>query len=134
MEHYREIKPVLNKLSKYNVFDNLDVISNYVRSIISGQERSTIKDVENPEYNAIELYFADFLIINSILYCTELPGELSLRKQNDRYKIFKPVAELNYKVHKMQSEKEAHLQSSVFKLSKDLIDSIHEEGIVAYTS
>ena len=30
--------------------------------------------------------------------------------------------------------KEAHLQSSVFKLSKDLIDSIHEEGIVAYTS
>lgn len=106
MEHYREIKPVLNKLSKYNVFDNLDVISNYVRSIISGQERSTIKDVENPEYNAIELYFADFLIINSILYCTELPGELSLRKQNDRYKIFKPVAELNYKVHKMQSEKE----------------------------
>ena len=31
-------------------------------------------------------------------------------------------------------EKAAHLQSSVFKLSKDLIDSIHEEGIVAYTS
>ena len=30
--------------------------------------------------------------------------------------------------------KRAHLQSSVFKLSKDLIDSIHEEGIVAYTS
>ena len=31
-------------------------------------------------------------------------------------------------------EKWAHLQSSVFKLSKNLIDSIHEEGIVAYTS
>ena len=31
-------------------------------------------------------------------------------------------------------DKKAHLQSSVFKLSKDLIDSIHEEGIVAYTS
>ena len=31
-------------------------------------------------------------------------------------------------------KKLAHLQSSVFKLSKDLIDSIHEEGIVAYTS
>ena len=31
-------------------------------------------------------------------------------------------------------ENMAHLQSSVFKLSKDLIDSIHEEGIVAYTS
>ena len=32
------------------------------------------------------------------------------------------------------TENMAHLQSSVFKLSKDLIDSIHEEGIVAYTS
>lgn len=32
------------------------------------------------------------------------------------------------------AENPAHLQSSVFKLSKDLIDSIHEEGIVAYTS
>ena len=32
------------------------------------------------------------------------------------------------------SDNLAHLQSSVFKLSKDLIDSIHEEGIVAYTS
>ena len=34
----------------------------------------------------------------------------------------------------MTTKKTAHLQSSVFKLSKDLIDSIHEEGIVAYTS
>ena len=34
----------------------------------------------------------------------------------------------------MLAIKKAHLQSSVFKLSKDLIDSIHEEGIVAYTS
>ena len=33
-----------------------------------------------------------------------------------------------------EGQKWAHLQSSVFKLSKDLIDSIHEEGIVAYTS
>ena len=88
------------------MFDNLDVISLYVRSITAGQKRSDIRDIENPEYNAIELYFADFLIINSILYCTELPGELSLRKQNDRYKIFKPVDELNYEVHKMQLEKE----------------------------
>lgn len=31
-------------------------------------------------------------------------------------------------------KKLAHLQSSVFDLSKDLIDSIHEEGVVAYTS
>ena len=33
-----------------------------------------------------------------------------------------------------REEAVAHLQSSVFKLSNDLLDSIHEEGIVAYTS
>ena len=42
---------------------------------------------------------------------------------------------LGFIFYKYLSEKiEAHLQSSVFKLSKDLIDSIHEEGIVANTS
>lgn len=42
---------------------------------------------------------------------------------------------LFWNVFNLQIIKEsAHLQSSVFKLSKDLIDSIHEEGIVAYTS
>ena len=39
-----------------------------------------------------------------------------------------------YAAKKVIEELSAHLQSSVFKLSKDLIDSIHEEGIVAYTS
>lgn len=43
----------------------------------------------------------------------------------------KALAQLGLKVN---GEIPAHLQSSVFKLSKDLIDSIHEEGIVAYTS
>ena len=95
MDHFREIKPVLNKLSKYNVYDTLDVISIYLRAIIAQKERSSIRDIEAPEYNAIELYFADFLIVNAIIYCSETKGELSLRKQNDRYKIFKPVAELS---------------------------------------
>ena len=106
MDHYREIKPVLNKLSKYNVYDTLDVISIYLRAITAQKERSSIRDIEAPEYNAIELYFADFLIVNAIIYCSETKCELSLRKQNDRYKIYKPVVELNDEVHKMQSEKE----------------------------
>lgn len=45
------------------------------------------------------------------------------------------IASVKFSVRvKAYGRKEAHLQSSVFKLSKDLIDSIHEEGIVAYTS
>ena len=106
MNYYSEIKPVLNKLSKYYVFDTLDVISIYIRAITAKKERSSIQDIESPEYNAIELYFADFLIVNAIIYCSETKGELSLRKQNDRYKIFKPVAALNDKVNHSLMEKE----------------------------
>ena len=43
------------------------------------------------------------------------------------------TCEAKYSIN-VTDPKTAHLQSSVFKLSKDLIDSIHEEGIVAYTS
>ena len=104
--HYKEVKPILNKLSKFNVYDSLDVISIYLRAIIAKQKKSTIQDIENPEYNAIELYFADFLIVNAIIYCSETRGRYSLRKQNDRYKICKPVADLNDKVNRMLMEKE----------------------------
>ena len=47
---------------------------------------------------------------------------------------FSIQAETNTEVQKPVGHISAHLQSSVFKLSNDLIDSIHEEGIVAYTS
>ena len=46
----------------------------------------------------------------------------------------RPLQDKSLDQHKIFEENLAHLQSSVFKLSKDLIDSIHEEGIVAYTS
>ena len=45
-----------------------------------------------------------------------------------------PAGITHYTLQAKSCAKGAHLQSSVFKLSKDLIDSIHEEGIVAYTS
>jgi hypothetical protein len=98
MDHYQEIKPVLNKLSKYNVFDSLDVISRYIRAVINGTDRSKIQSINSSEYNFIEIFFADFLIENVIMYCTEIRGELSLRRMNDRAKIYKPVYDLHEKV------------------------------------
>lgn len=61
--------------------------------------------------------------------CITYLDELYKRKVFDKFrKRYLPVSEKEY------VNISAHLQSSVFKLSKDLIDSIHEEGIVAYTS
>lgn len=106
MDHFRDIKPVLNKLSKFNVFDTLGVISKYVRAINNGVDRVSIDGIESPEYNSIEIYFADFLIVNSIIYCTELPAKLSLRAVKDRYRIYKPVNDLCNKVNIALSKKE----------------------------
>lgn len=50
------------------------------------------------------------------------------------YKSTQDIQIGNQTFNIVRAERLAHLQSSVFKLSKDLIDSIHEEGIVAYTS
>ena len=65
----------------------------------------------------------------------------SNKKDNSKFiyqlLLSNPVKQDGYKRHFSDLKEKiflAHLQSSVFKLSKDLIDSIHEEGIVAYTS
>ena len=105
-DNYREIKPVLNKLSEYNVFDNLRVISFYVRAVINDKNYKTIVDVESPEYNRIEVYFADFLIANSIIYCTETRGVRFLYNMNDRARIYKPISELCDQVNIDLSHKE----------------------------
>ena len=58
-----------------------------------------------------------------------------MRELDDRF-LVKQLKDGNKAAFQILFERyfSAHLQSSVFKLSKDLIDSIHEEGIVAYTS
>ena len=54
---------------------------------------------------------------------------------NNYLSIYKAIIDFRFAIKQVDDICfSAHLQSSVFKLSKDLIDSIHEEGIVAYTS
>ena len=68
----------MNKLSKFNVFDSLDVVSLYVRATINGTDISSIKKVEHPKYSSIEIFFADFLIENIIKYCAIAPSNHTL--------------------------------------------------------
>ena len=62
---------------------------------------------------------------------TEMKTSINIDATGRRKEIEDIAYELDIEI---KEGKTAHLQSSVFKLSKDLIDSIHEEGIVAYTS
>lgn len=106
MNHFSEIKPVLNKLSRLNVYDSLDVVSRYMRDSLNGAEKKTITDVNSPEYNAIEVYFADFMIENIIIYATEGKGNLSLRDVNTRFKICYPISELSNRVNRILNDPE----------------------------
>ena len=106
MNHFSEIKPVLNKLSRLNVYDSLDVVSRYMRDSLAGGSKKAITDVNSPEYNAIEVYFADFLIENIIIYSTDGKGDLSLRDLNTRFQSCRPIAELSNKVNQILNDPE----------------------------
>ena len=98
--YYSEIKPVLNKLSKLNVFDSLDVIRKYVYASIHKQDKAYIRGIEKPLYESIEIYFADFLIKNSIIYSSVLRPERYLSQVKTRHDICTPIMELYHNVSK----------------------------------
>lgn len=91
---YDEIKPVLNKLRELNVFDSLDVVRKYVYSSIHKMGKDYIKGVENPHSYNIEIYYADFLILNSIIYSSVVREKKSLSKAEIRNIICSPIVEL----------------------------------------
>ncbi len=98
--YYSEIKPVLNKLSKLNVFDSLDVIRKYIYASIYQQDKAYIRGIEKPLYESIEIYFADFLIKNSIIYSSVLRPERYLSQVKTRHEICTPIMELYHTVSK----------------------------------
>ena len=91
---YDEIKPVLNKLRELNVFDSLDVVRKYVYSSIHKMGKDYIKGVENPHSYNIEIYYADFFILNSIIYSSVVREKKSLSKAEIRNIICSPIVEL----------------------------------------
>ena len=81
----------------------------------------------------INKYFPDFNICAELDSCV---SAIEYLRKNTPDLIFMDVELSDGKCFEIfeNIEISAHLQSSVFKLSKDLIDSIHVEGMVAYTS
>lgn len=97
--YYDEIKPVLNKLSELNVFDSLDVVRKYVYATLFRKGKESIHGVESPQSFSIELYYADFLIMNSIIYSSIVRGKKSLTKADVRDSICTPIVELQRRVN-----------------------------------
>lgn len=113
--YFREIKPVLNKLQRLNVFESLDVVRKYVYASIYRKRHEYICGIDSPLYYGIEVYTADFFIKNIIIYSTIVRGEISLSEVKTRKIICKPIEELQQKInHNRMKEQPTVWVSSYF--------------------
>lgn len=88
MNYFSKIKPVLNKLTELNVYESLEVVRAYMQASADGNtNRACIPGVNHSEANSVEVWFADFLIVNIIKYSNDLPSSKSLRDVNPRHAI-----------------------------------------------
>lgn len=95
MDYYSMIKPTLNKLSKLEVLDSLDVVRKYVKYSLERKDKALIPGIKMSEANSIEIWYADFMIVNIIKYCQVCKGSETLRDVNTRHKICTPIHDLS---------------------------------------
>ena len=117
--YYSEIKPVLNKLSELNVLDSLKIIRQYINAYAHNNSKLLISGVNKPEYNSVEIYFADFLIVNIIRYSQESSAKKSLKDVNTRHAICSPINDLQNKVNKERIEKEPFIWLNSYIFNQD---------------
>lgn len=103
--YFIALKPILNKLTKLNVFDSLDVIRKYVIVSIYKRYKELPQGIENPRYFGIEVFFADFLIKNSIIYSSIVRERESLTQAKTRKKIIAPIQTLVDEINSNRMEK-----------------------------
>ena len=123
MNYFSKIKPVLNKQTELNVYDSLEVVRAYMQASADGNtNRACIPGVNHSEANSVEVWFADFLIVNIIKYCNDLPSSKSLRDVNPRHAICNKIEELHMEVSHKQMDKEVFvwLNSYIFNQFKIL--------------
>ena len=110
MNYFSKIKPVLNKISELNVYDSLFVVRAYMQACASGStNKKNITGVRNSVANSVEVWFADFLIVNIIKYCDNLPSVKSLRDVNTRYFICNKIQKLHEEVSRKLIDQEVFI-------------------------
>ena len=90
---YRQLKPVLNKLSQLNVWDSLYVIRQYLNESFKNYEldRPHFSTIENHTEYSIPAYLIDFMILASLRYSSTLRSDKSLKQFKIRRGIIPPV-------------------------------------------
>lgn len=94
MDYYSRVKPILNKLQKMNLLDNLQEIHDDLRYYF---DRSNIRSLHGMSNNLVQPYIADFLIANTLIY-SNFHSKLSLRTDKIRYDICSPLLDIHNEV------------------------------------
>ena len=100
MDYFSRIKPILNKLTDYNIIDNLFVIRQYLLALEKGIGYYRLPHIENSNNVILMPNICDFLIANSLKYCTFNKGKYYLGNFKDRLRIVVELTKLEEKINK----------------------------------
>lgn len=103
-DFYRELKPYMNKLSEFNVWDTLFVIRQYFHNTYTNNkiEKPNFSKIEAPFRCQIPVYFMDFLITASLKYSPTCRASKSLRQYKHRIHLLKKLDEVYNKANNEQ--------------------------------
>ncbi len=100
MDYFSSVKPILNKLTNYNIIDNLFVIRQYLLALEKGIGYNRLPHIENSNSVILMPNICDFLIANSLKYCTFNKGKYYLGNFKDRLRIVVELTKLEEKINK----------------------------------
>lgn len=97
---FENFKPIRNKLRELNIFDTLNILREYAISQELDVKLRFLHNVEQGKVNYIMPNELDFLIVNSIIYSSELPSSKSISQVYLRGKILSLIEKIESRIHK----------------------------------
>ena len=134
-DYFRELKPYINKLSEFNVWDSLFVIRQYFHKSFPNYdlEKPDFSGIENPNGCQIPVYYTDFLIAATLKYSTTCRTQKSIRQYSQRSKLMLKLNEVYEKANKEQLEDVfVWLKSYVFSQYKMQHNGLFYERLYKY--
>lgn len=133
--YFENFKPIRNKLRELNIFDTLNILREYALSQELDVKLRFLHNVEQGKVNYIMPNELDFLIVNSIIYSSELPSSKSISQVYLRGKILSLIEKIESRIHKegMDEDVWLWLNSYFHNQSKQKSGHVFEQIYRYYT-
>jgi hypothetical protein len=96
--YFEDFKPIRNKLRELNLFDSLEVLRQYALIQNSDPLKRSLPNIEQGKINYIMPNEVDFLLVNSMIYSSELPCSKKLSQVLTRGRILSLVKVIEDKI------------------------------------